>query len=503
MLVTNICENCGKEYTYDDSLGPWRKDNTQGEKSERGASVKRFCCYECKLETQHKKLKTTWNNKTQEERQEILQRQRAGAKEQRCVVCGKVFKPKASTGNPHKIYLCSDECREEYYSKEPPSGTYKCQYCGKEFHYEHGQGSWNKDNQLVKAKGLNHDFVMRSYKYCCFECGVKDKEAKRKKTNIEKYGNYTPWQNPQIFNEMIEKKKKEGTLFTSKPEKEIKDYIESLGFKTDKYIIGNGIQTQRFEIDIYIPEKKIGVEFNGAYFHSINGRKKGRLKTTYHYQKAKRAQEEDIELIQIWEDQWINQQDLIKSILKARLGVIDKNHRIFARKCTVKEIDNETYREFVTKNHIQGYKRASVKLGLFYNDQLVQIASFSHTNNMGKANNQNELYDYEWSRGCPASLNFVIGGTSKLFKYFVKKYNPNSILCYADWNLFNGNGYKECGFDLIGYTGPDKFYIQAKPIKRITRSPFKYKEYKDLVEQNKLWLCYGAGSLKFSWKNNN
>ena len=98
------------------------------------------------------------------------------------------------------------------------------------------------------------------------------------------------------------------------------------------------------------------------------------------------------------------------------------------------------YREFCILNHIQGYKKASIKLGLFYNNKLVQIASFGKVNNRGKAAMTNKEYDYEWVRGCPASLNYVIGGTSKLFKYFVKHYNPKTVLCYADWNLFNGKG---------------------------------------------------------------
>ena len=142
-------------------------------------------------------------------------------------------------------------------------------------------------------------------------------------------------------------------------------------------------------------------------------------------------------------------------------------------------------------------------MGLFYNDELVQIASFSKTHNIGKAKSQNSKYEYEWVRGCPASNNIVIGGTSKLFKHFIRKYNPQSVLCYADWNLFDGKGYKECGFNFVGYTGPDKFYVIAnsKPLVRINRNPYRYSEFKELVKKNKLLECYGAGSLKFEWKS--
>ena len=166
----------------------------------------------------------------------------------------------------------------------------------------------------------------------------------------------------------------------------------------------------------------------------------------------------------------------------------------------MRELSVKEYKEFCELNHIQGYKKASIKLGLFYNNELVQIASFGKVNNRGKATIINKEYDYEWVRGCPASLNYVIGGTSKLFKYFVKHYNPKTVLCYADWNLFNGKGYRECGFELDGYTGPDKFYVTADHhYTRINRNPYRYQELKSLAIQKKLWTCYGAGSLRFVW----
>lgn len=109
--------------------------------------------------------------------------------------------------------------------------------------------------------------------------------------------------------------------------------------------------------------------------------------------------------------------------------------------------------------------------------------------------------EYEWIRGCIASNNKVVGGTSKLLKHFINEYNPKSILCYADANLFNGKGYIECGFEFKGFTGPDKFFItNDSSLKRLNRNPYKYKEYKERVSLNRLFECYGAGSRKFIWK---
>ena len=493
-----ICQHCGKEYEADVNNGPWQKDNTQ-KMVKQGVNVSRFCCYECGKAARKEKIAKNWQNKSLEERENINKKRKSAILPKVCKNCGKTFIPNQAGGSKNGIYLCSDQCRKEYFQQIPESGMRICEECGKEYYYEKNQGNWNKDNELIDSSENPKEFSIKSHRFCCYECGIKHKEKLRKITNLQKYGYLSPWQDIVIREKMFDKMKKDGTLFSSKPEKEIRAFIESLGFSTDKFIIGDGRTSQRFEIDIYIPEKNIGVEFNGAYFHSINGKKIGFISHNYHYNKSKIAKEKGIELIHIWEDQWANQKDIVKDILKARLGVIDKDNRIYARQCTIKEISTEEYKTFCEKYHMQGYRSAKIKYGLFYQGQLVQISSFSRTRNTGKAIQKNQEYEYEWCRGCIASNNFVIGGTSKLLKHFIKEYDPDSILCYADWNLFNGNGYKEAGFEFDGYTGPDKFYIQPKPILRINRNPHKYKEYKRLVEDHKLWLCYGAGSLRFKW----
>lgn len=497
-----ICQYCNKAYEVDPELGIWQKDNTQL-KTQIGVSCKKFCCYECGKKSRAEKVSAQWQSKSIDEVKEVISKRKKAVKPRICKVCGKEFIPNGPTGNAKGVYLCSDECREKHFRLIPDSGTKRCQNCGKEYHYESGQGSWDKDNNLVKVNGLGHEFVVKSHRFCCYECGIKYKERKRKVSNIVKYGRISPFQDIDFRKNLIEKQKENGTLFISKGEQEIIDWLNSLGIVTEKYITGNGLDknSPRIEIDIYIPEKHIGIEYNGAYYHSMNGIKKDRMTRNYHYNKSKWAKENGIELIHIWEDQWINKKELVKSIIKARLDLIDKQaNRIYARNCEICELSVEQYKQFCELNHIQGYKKASIKLGLFYKNSLVQIASFSKVNNRGKATVTNSLYDYEWVRGCPASLNYVIGGTSKLFKYFIKKYQPKNVLCYADWNLFNGRGYTECNFKLTGYTGPDKFYITTDhKYTRIDRNPHRYKELMNLVQANKLWLCYGAGSLRFEW----
>lgn len=288
-------------------------------------------------------------------------------------------------------------------------------------------------------------------------------------------------------------KEQNGTSYSSKGENELREFIESLGFKTSKYVIGKGCN--RFEIDIYVEEKKVGIEFNGIYYHALNGI--NRRSRNYHFNKNVTAYENGIELIQVWEDQWNTQPEVIKDIVAARLGLI-RGEKIYARKCEIREVNTKDYREFCEKYHVQGYRSATVKLGLYYKNELVQIASFNKARQYSVAGKNN--YEWEWVRGCLSSNNKVIGGTSKLLKHFIDIYKPNNILCFSDWNLFSGKGYEESGFQFEGFTGPDKFYItKTNKMIRINRSPYAYQQYKLMVQEGKLFECYGCGSKKFVW----
>ena len=258
-----------------------------------------------------------------------------------------------------------------------------------------------------------------------------------------------------------------------------------------------GKDHNRFELDIYVKEKNLAVEYNGCYYHASNGiNHRGK---NYHFNKNVIAYKEGIELIQVWEDQWKNQKEIIKDIIAARLGII-RGEKIYARKCEIRDVSTADYREFCNKYHVQGYRSASIKLGLYYKNELVQIASFNKARQYSY--NSIDKYEYEWVRGCISSNNKVVGGTSKLLKYFIDTYKPNNILCFSDWNLFSGKGYEEAGFQLEGYTGPDKFYITINnKMQRINRSPYAYQQYKQMVNEGKLFECHGCGSKKFVWYN--
>lgn len=245
------------------------------------------------------------------------------------------------------------------------------------------------------------------------------------------------------------------------------------------------------ELDIYIPQKSLAIEFDGTYWHDgINN-----------YYKYQECRDKGIRLIQITETEWDTNQYKIQQYLKSTLGIFDKT--IYARKCKVQEITNEVYNDFMFENHLQGTAPAKIRLGLFYEDELVQVESFSKPRYTDKC-------EYELIRECSKSGYKVIGGKSKLFKYFIRNYDPNSILSYCEKNKFNGNSYIKCGFKLLGETAPG--YRYHKDGRSYSRLKFQKHKLKDLLENydenlteidnmrlNGYKIIYDYGNYVFIW----
>jgi len=178
----------------------------------------------------------------------------------------------------------------------------------------------------------------------------------------------------------------------------------------------------------------------------------------------------------------------IKFLLSIAFSQVGK--RIYARNCEIKEITNKEARVLNEAVHLQGHRDAQVTYGLYYQNELVQLMSFSKTKY-----NKNLKGDNSWEiiRGCPGSNNIVVGGVSKLFNHFVKDYNPEEVFSYCDFNKFDGKSYETLGMKFIGYTGPD--YVWVIKGKVYHRNPNKYRQFKELAD----YRVYGAGSKKYLW----
>jgi hypothetical protein len=260
------------------------------------------------------------------------------------------------------------------------------------------------------------------------------------------------------------------------------DFIKSV---YDGEIISN-FRSGRLEIDIYLPQLNIGFEFNGIWWHSDRYKDKW-----YHKKKTDYFKNIGIRIFHIWEDDWVNNVEILKSQIRNWL-MISKN-KIWARNCHIVELSNCS--RFLNDNHIQGSDRSNIKIGLLYNGEVVSVMTFN------KSEGRKKMADDQWnlSRFCNKLDCNVVGGASKILKHFIKKWEPTRIISYADKDWSNGSLYFNMGFKLLYETDPDyKYIINGK---RINKSRFRKSNLKtDLSESEymssipKVWDC---GKMKF------
>lgn len=280
----------------------------------------------------------------------------------------------------------------------------------------------------------------------------------------------------------------------SKGQKEIKLFLDGIGvmsLENDRSIISP------LELDIVIPNKKIAIEYCGLYWHS---EKMGKNKN-YHLNKLKLCEENGYKLITIFEDEWLNKQDIVKSRLKHIISNSSSGFKIYARNCSISEIDSSTKNNFLDKNHIQGVDNSIIKLGAFCNNELVSVMTFSH-GNIAKGSKK-EKGIWELNRFCSKLDHSVIGIASKLLKYFKRNYDWSIIFSYADRRWSVGELYENIGFEFVGCTEPNYWYINGS-LKRIHRFTLrKQKTESSAIPEHiirlgegysRLWDC---GSLKY------
>jgi hypothetical protein len=223
-------------------------------------------------------------------------------------------------------------------------------------------------------------------------------------------------------------------------EKEIVNWLKEM----DINVIENDRKLIKKEIDIYLPDFKIGIEFNGLYWHSDKFKEKN-----YHIDKTNKCLDIGIQLIHIWEDDWIYKKEIIKSIIRNRLNKI--TNKIYARKCEIKVVSSKESKIFLNENHIQGTTTSSIKIGLFYNSELVSLMTLGNRNTNSKS-------IFELIRFCNKLNYTIIGGANKLFNFFLKNYKYDKITSYSDISLFTGNLYKNLGFFNDGKTSLNYYW---------------------------------------------
>ena len=217
----------------------------------------------------------------------------------------------------------------------------------------------------------------------------------------------------------------------SKGEKEILEFVNSLVGDKVSVLNGDRKAIKPMELDVYVPSAKFAIEYNGNYYHSTQFKK-----PSYHYDKYKRCKDAGVDVMFIWEHEWNDprQKEILKGMIKNRLG---KNHgkkAVRASSCTVEEISNNEFYKFCQENHIQGgFGSNSLCIGLYSDHTLVCAAGFVDRGD-----------HYNLTRFCASEK--VHGGLGKIMKHFKAMNLTDTITTFSDNEKFEGFVYEKLGF---------------------------------------------------------
>lgn len=250
----------------------------------------------------------------------------------------------------------------------------------------------------------------------------------------------------------------------SYPQQKLLKWLDELNIK---YVINDRTLIHPKELDFFFPDYNLAIEVNGLWWHSDNY---GWPKTG-HLFKTIECRKKDIHLLHFYEFEILHKWEIVQSIIKSFLK---QNERIYARRCVVKEIPNKISSNFVRDNHISGNAGCSVRLGLYYNDILVSAMTF------GKPR-YNKNNQYEMVRFCNKVNVNVVGGASKLFKYFINNHEVNSVVSYSDLRLFSGKLYKELGFVWSHRSVPSYHYFKEGTYELKSRVNFQKHKLQNLL----------------------
>lgn len=326
-------------------------------------------------------------------------------------------------------------------------------------------------------------------------------------SNLEKYGVERPAQSDEIKRKTFEtNRKRYGVdytclIYSGKLNGNDSSYNRAFAELLDS----NNITYEReFLLQKYSYDFKVGntlIEINPTATHNthFNPYGKNRIDVNYHRDKSKLARDSGYHVINVFD--WDDKSKVI-NLLKRR-------DTVYARKCDIRLVDSVECNQYLVTYHLQGRcNNQTIRLGLYYNNQLVSLMSF------GKPR-YNKKYEYELLRYCASHT--VVGGAERLFKYFIDNYKTNSVVSYCDTSKFSGKVYDILGFTLDTINSPSCHWYSVKENKHITDNLLRMQGYDRLFKENhgkgtsneELILArgylpvYDCGQATYIWRRDN
>lgn len=229
----------------------------------------------------------------------------------------------------------------------------------------------------------------------------------------------------------------------SQGERQIQQFLEE---NSISFVLNDRVTIAPKELDFYIPEFKLAIEFHGLYWHSEKFRPKD-----YHFEKYAACKESGIQLLQIFEDEWESSSSFIKQKI---LHLCRRTPKVIgARKLEIIECSKSELVDFLDKHHVQGMPPGATHyLKVVYKDTIVACCLLKRVTGtevdmIRFATDQNATYP---------------GLMSKVIKYIESKYQYETMITFADLRYSVGDVYVKSGWTEVGMHRPDYYYITER-----------------------------------------
>lgn len=223
------------------------------------------------------------------------------------------------------------------------------------------------------------------------------------------------------------------------------------------------------EIDIYLPELNLGIECNPTCSH--NSSRSSWIPgfygvpNNYHRDKSIQAADQGVFLFHLFGYEWTHKREIMESIIR---NLINCNSRkLYARNCELKYVPYREACAFLDHNHRQGYGSYKYCYGLYYQQELVSVMTFSPPRHTISAKGDSS---WELVRFCSKINCKVVGAASRLFQHFIADHPEiESIRSFSDVARTRGALYSQLGFEVDHISSPGYVWVNTSTDEAVNR----------------------------------